>query len=125
MARKLGIVVAACCALALGFVLIGCSSVDKSNFTGDWVLVSSTDSDLDADSLALMKSLGNEGKLTLDEEGAGKLVMLGEESDMIWEASSETEGKVTHNGKESAIKVDNGELTIDDIDGFTLTFARN
>ncbi len=117
--------VAVCCALALGFVLIGCSSVDKSNYTGDWVLVSSTDPDLDADSLALMKSLGNETTLTLTEGGAGTIVVFGKQSEVAWEASSNTEGKITYNGKTSGIKLDNGELTLEDIDGMPLTFARN
>ena len=126
MAKRIGIIAALCFVLALGFTLVGCggNSVDKSNYTGNWTLASSTDADLDADSIALMKSLGLEVNLTLNEDGSGKLDMFGDESDVSWEATSNTEGKMKMNNAETSIKLDNGALTLADVDGSSLTFNR-
>ena len=125
MFKKLGIVAALVCALALSFALVGCGeSVDKSKYTGNWQLASSSSQDLDADSIALMKSLGLEVKLTLSEDGTGKLDMFGDEMNLSWEASSNTAGKAKFDNSETTMALNNNELTLADVNGSSLTFKR-
>lgn len=126
MFKKFGIVATLCVVLALSFALVGCGgeSVDKSKYTGNWQLTSSSSEDLDADSIALMKSLGLEVKLTLNEDGTGMLDMFGDERDLTWDATSNTDGKMTISGNETTMKLADNELTIADVDKASLTFTR-
>ena len=125
MGKKLGIIAVLCCAFALCFTLIGCgSSVDKSNYTGDWKLAYGSDENLDADSIQLMESLGLSVKLTLNEDGTGSLDLFGETMQAKWEASSNTEGKITLDDSEATMKLDNGELSIVDSTNASMTFVR-
>lgn len=123
MGKKLGIIAAVCCALALCFALVGCGA-DKSNYTGEWNLAYGSDENLDADSIALMDSLGLTVKLTLNDDGSGTLDLFGETMQAKWEASSNTEGKIALEGSEAKMTLANGELTITDGTGATMTFKR-
>ena len=123
MGKKLGIIAAVCCALALCFALVGCGA-DKSNYTGEWNLAYGSDENLDADSIALMDSLGLTVKLTLNDDGSGTLDLFGETMQAKWEASSNTEGKIALEGSEAKMTLANGELTITDSTGATMTFKR-
>ncbi len=125
MGKRIGIIAALCLALALSFALVGCGGgVDKSNYTGDWKLAYGSDENLDADSIALMESLGLSVKMTLNEDGTGTLELFGDKTDAKWEASSNTEGKITLDGSEAKMKLENGELTIVDSTNATMTFKR-
>ena len=123
MGKKLGIIAAVCCALALCFALVGCGA-DKSNYTGEWNLAYGSDENLDADSIALMDSLGLKVKLTLNDDGSGTLDLFGETMQAKWEASSNAEGKIALEGSEAKMTLANGELTITDSTGATMTFKR-
>ena len=123
MGKKLGIIAAVCCALALCFALDGCGA-DKSNYTGEWNLAYGSDENLDADSIALMDSLGLKVKLTLNDDGSGTLDLFGETMQAKWEASSNAEGKIALEGSEAKMTLANGELTITDSTGATMTFKR-
>ena len=125
--KRLGIVAMLCCVLAVGFSFVGCggSAVDKANYTGDWVLVASTDEDLDADSIALMQSLGLEVRLTLNEDGTGKFDMFDDVYDVTWEAKSNSEGTLKMDDVQTSIRVANGELVLADVDESSLTFRRS
>lgn len=122
--KKLSLIAAMCCAFVLCFALVGCGGVDKSNYTGDWKLAYGSDENLDADSLELMDSLGLTVILTLNEDGTGALNLFGESMDATWEASSNSEGTITLEGSEASLKLDNGELTIEDSTGASMTFKR-
>ena len=98
--------------------------VDKSKYTGDWKLAYGSDENLDADSIKLMESLGLSVTLTLNEDGSGSLDLFGEKQDAKWEASSNTEGKITLNGSEAKIKLTDSDLTIEDSTGASMTFKR-
>ena len=125
MAKKFGIVAALCFVLALSFALVGCGgSVDKSKYTGDWKLASSSSADLDADSIELMKSLGLEVTLTLNDDGTGTLDMFGEQKNLSWEATSNTDGKLKMGDAETSIKLADSQLPLADVDGASLTFSR-
>lgn len=126
MNKKLGIVAALACAFVLCFALVGCgsASVDKTKFIGSWGLESGSDKNLDAESIELMKSLGLEVTLTLNEDGTGKLDLFGEASDVEWTASSATEGKLTLKDQGDAdMKIDSDKLVLSDA-STSMTFAK-
>ena len=125
MGTRIGIIAALCCALALCFALVGCGGgVDKSNYTGDWKLAYGSDENLDSASIDLMDSLGLAVTLTLNEDGTGSLNLFGEVMEAKWEASSNSEGKITLDGSEATMKLENSELTIVDSTDASMTFKR-
>lgn len=125
MSKRIGIIATLCFAFALCFALVGCGGVDKSNYTGEWKLAYGSDENLDADSIALMDSLGLSVTLQLNEDGSGSLSLFGDVQDVKWEASSNTEGKVTLEGSEAKMKLENSELTIVDSTEASMTFKRS
>lgn len=131
MKRLRGLLAALCCSLALSCTLVACAThVDMDNYTGDWTLAYGSDENLDADSLALMKSLGLEVTLTLNEDGTGALDLFGDSTPLSWEASSNTEGSLTFEGDENditgdaSIELKDGELTVVDSANASMTFTR-
>ena len=124
MKQKFSIVAALGFALVLCFALVGCGGVDKSLYTGDWTLESGTDKNLDADSIALMKTLGMEVRLTLNDDETGKLVLFGDSRDITWKATSNTEGEVSIDGASATLKLEDEKLTISDANGTSMTFAK-
>lgn len=123
MGKKLGLIAALCCAFVLCFALVGCGA-DKSNYTGEWKLAYGSDENLDADSIALMDSLGMSVTLTLNDDGTGALNLFGDTQEVKWEASSNEEGKITLDGSEAAMTLEEGELTITDKTDASMTFKR-
>ena len=124
MAKKLGIIVVVCCALALAIGLQGCGGADKSNYVGDWKLASSTDANLDADSIALMQSINPGANLSLKEDGTGFLNLFNEVRDVKWEAKSNAEGTLSADGVQTKIALSDDKLSLEDVDGASLTFSR-
>ena len=109
----------------LCFALVGCGGgVDKSNYTGDWTLTSSSNANIDEKSVELMKSLGVENSLTLNDNGSGTLRLLGDSSDVTWEATSNASGTLKRNGNSSAIRLEDGKLTLEDVEGSSYVFSR-
>ena len=123
MSKKLGLIAALCCAFVLCFALVGCGA-DKSNYTGEWKLAYGSDPNLDDDSIQLIDSLGMSVMLTLNDDGSGTLDLFGDAKEIKWEASSNTEGKITLDGSEAKLQLEEGELTIVDKSDATMTFKR-
>ena len=126
MNKKIGIIAALVCAFVLCFALFGCGggAVDKTKFTGDWMLESGSDENLDAESIALMKSLGLEVTLTLKDDDTGTLNLFGEEMAVKWEATSNTEGKISmQDTGDAKLKIDGEKLVMSD-DKTSMTFAK-
>ena len=126
MNKKIGIIAALVCAFVLCFALVGCGggAVDKTKFTGDWMLESGSDENLDAESIALMKSLGLEVTLTLKADDTGTLNLFGEEMAVKWEATSNTEGKISmQDTGDAKLKIDGEKLVMSD-DKTSMTFAK-
>lgn len=126
MNKKIGIIAVLACALVLCFALVGCGggSIDKTKFIGTWTLESGSDENLDADSIELMKSLGLEVNLTLNDDDTGTLDMFGQKEAVTWEASSATEGKLSMENTGSAnLKVEDSKLVMSD-DSSSMTFAK-
>ena len=71
-----------------------------------------------------MDSLGLAVTLTLNEDGTGKLDLFGDSMEAKWEAKSNTEGKIALDGSEAKMTLENGELTITDGSGATMSFKR-
>ena len=124
MGKKLGLIAALCCAFVLCFALVGCGA-DKANYTGDWKLAYGSDENLDADSISLMDSLGMSVTLTLNDDGSGTLELFDETKEVKWEASSNEEGKITLDGSEAAMTLEEDELTIVDKTDASMTFKRS
>ena len=121
---KLRVVAVVCCALALCFALVGCGGVDKSKYLGDWEMTSSSIANYDDKSMELAKSLGLNVKLTLNEDGSGKLVLLSDTQDVKWEAKSDTQGKLVIAGqREATITLDGSSLTLADGSNQTMNFS--
>ena len=123
---KFRVVAIICCALALCFALVGCGGgVDKSKFTGEWKMSSSSVDNFDSKSMDLAKSLGLEIKLTLNEDGTGTFVLLSDTQNVTWNASSDTEGKlIIAETSEAKITLDDSSLTLTDGNNQTMTFKR-
>ena len=125
MNKRIGILAALCLAFALCFTLVGCGGgVDKSLYTGEWTLESGSDGNLTKENLDKMKQLGMEVTLTLKDDGTGSLNLFGEAMDVTWEATSNTEGKLTLQGESAALKLENGKLTMSDSTNASMTFAK-
>lgn len=126
MARRIGVVAALCCVLALCFALVGCGgSASKADYTGDWKLASSSDANYDEASIKLMRSLGKDVSLTLNDDGKGTLTMLDDQTSVTWEAKSGTEGKLKAGDTETSLTLEGDKLTMDDYKGSSYTFARS
>lgn len=125
MNKRIGILAALACAFALCFALVGCGGqVDNSKFLGSWELESGSDETLDAESIELMKSLGLEVVLTLNEDGTGSLDLFGEAQDVKWEATSATEGKMTMtDAGEAKLAIESEKLVMSDNES-SMTFAK-
>ena len=123
MKKILGIATAICCMFALCFSLAGCG-VDKSGYVGNWSLESGTDATLDADSIALMKTLGLQVILTLNDDETGSMDLFGDKLDVTWKATSATEGEATIDGKATTLKLEDDKLTVTEEDGKYLVFAK-
>lgn len=122
---KLKIVAVLCCVLALCFALFGCGGIDKSKYTGEWQYSYSENADLDDKSMELADSLGLEIKLWLNEDGTGTFTMLSDSKNVKWEASSETEGKLTIEGSgDVKMQLNDSELSLTDSEDGVLRFKR-
>lgn len=126
MKQKLSTIIVACIAFALCLAFAGCGvMVDKKLYVGTWELQSSSDATFDSKTIELMKTLDVAVTLTLADDGTGALNYLGSDShDAKWQASSNTEGKITIDDKDMTIALEEGKLTMTDADGAHMEFAK-
>ena len=126
MKQKLSTIIVACIAFALCLAFAGCGvMVDKKLYVGTWELQSSSDATFDSKTIELMKTLDVAVTLTLADDGTGALNYLGTDShDAKWQASSNTEGKITIDDKDMTIALEEGKLTMTDADGAHMEFAK-
>ena len=125
MSRRIGVIAAIACVLALCFVLVGCGGgVDKSKFVGSWELISSDAEGMDANAIETMKSLDLTVTLTLNNDDTGTLDLFGEESDVTWKATNASEGTISMEGVGDAnLKFEGDNLVMVD-DTSSMTFAK-
>ena len=125
MKTRIAAALGLCCMLALCLALAACGGpkVDTSGYLGEWVLASSSDENIDEESVKLADSLGLESKLVLNEDGTGQLVVLSSAKDITWTATSETEGTISTGGDEGTMKLHESSLSID-VDETHMTFNR-
>lgn len=132
--NKKGVIAAISCAFALCLALAGCgggqSSADaakeaKEAFAGTWDLVEMTQDgeQTGAEDLEMLKSLGLEVFVNLEEDGTAALVLFGTPLEGTWEAASTTEGTLVLDGQEVAMTITDSKLTFED-QGSSLTFEK-
>lgn len=113
-------------ALSMALGLIACApSVDKTAFLGSWVLNAGSDEALNAETIALARSMGSDATILLNEDGTGTLDLYGDISNLSWEANANNEGTLKVDDTRTAtIKIEDEKLIVSDRDGGNLTFAR-
>lgn len=129
MKKKLTILVAAVCALALSLALFGCGGGSKEdaakNFVGNWKVTAVDDSSgsLAQEDLELMEAFGLSIVLTLNEDGTCTMNMMGEQMSGTWSAKSATECDVTIDGSAVTAMLNGTELSMEQ-DGSKLVFTK-
>lgn len=129
---KRGIAVLLSCAFAFCLVLFGCAGDGGNNgedakkaFIGTWALVEiAQDGQVtSAEDLEMLKSLGLEVYVNLNEDGTASFMLFQESIEGTWEAKSATEGSLTLNGQEVGMTIEDSKLKFEQ-DGATLMFEK-
>ena len=126
---KKGIIALMACvfALVMGVALVGCGSGSdpKAAWVGTWDLTEMEENGevTGADDLEMLKALGLDVYLELNQDGTGALVLFGEATEFSWEAKSSTEASFTMDGQTAGMKLTDGNLTIEQ-SGSKLTFQK-
>ena len=108
----------------LGIALSGCSDA-KADFLGTWSLENGSGITLESSSIELIKSLGYDISLALDENGSGTFDLAGKKYNITWEAKSPTEGTIdVEGGVSGTLSLVEGKLIIESGDGSTMTFFK-
>ena len=116
--KKLGMVLAAACATALCFVLIGCNNGGNQdfakNFVGNYELVGMVQNgtEANADDIARMKALGLEVKLEMKSDNTFTLDLFGEMRSGAWKAKSASECEITLDNQPVPCTLDGDKLTL-------------
>ena len=115
--RKLGMILAAVCAAALCFALIGCNGSGQDyakNFVGEYELVGMVQDGVEAnaDDIAKMKALGLEVKLEIKDDETFALNLFGEVLDGTWKAKSASECEITLDNKPVPGTLDGDKFTL-------------
>lgn len=117
--RKLGIITLVACVMALCLVLVGCGKKDsKEAFVGTWTLHSiesaTEDMSMDADSISLLRDMGVNVTLMLNDDGTFVLNTGNNQMTGSWETKSDTAGTATADGYQGTVDLsigDDGILT--------------
>ena len=126
---KKGIVALLACvfALAMSMALVGCgsSSDPKAAWVGTWDLYEMEENGqvTGSDDLEMLKALGLDVHLDLNQDGTGALVLFGESMECSWEAKSATEASFTLDGQSIEAKIADGKLVMEE-NGSKLTFSK-
>lgn len=128
---KKGIIALMACVFALCLALVGCGGSGgsggdaKAAWVGTWDLVEMEENGevTGSEDIEMLKSLGLEVYLELNEDGAGSLVLFGEPMTGKWEAKSATEGSFTIEGQTVDMKIADSKLNMEQ-NGSKLTFQK-
>ncbi len=127
---KKGIIALLACVFALSLSLVGCGGSGsggdvKAAWVGTWDLVEMEENGevTGSEDLEMLRSLGLDVYLEMNQDGTGSLVLFGESMDGTWEAKSATEGTFTLEGQKVDMKIADGKLTMEQ-NGSKLTFAK-
>ncbi len=129
MKKRIAILLAVVCSLALCFALVGCGGgkgEDASkNFVGDWVLVGGeADGEvIDAEMVDMLNSFGMQVYLSLKDDGTATLVLFGEEMDGTWKAKDASTVTLTFDGSSADSKLADNKLTLE-VEGDKLIFEK-
>lgn len=122
--KLIAIVMAAACACALCFVLVGCGD-NKANFVGDWELETIESDSMGTIDATVLKQMNMSVTLTLNEDGSADFVMFGQSIDATWVENGAATMTLTLSGEGDAVFVlsSDGKLSSDDGDT-TMIFVR-
>ncbi len=128
---KKGVIALLACVFALCLALVGCgggsgSSGDvKAAWVGTWDLVEMEENGevTGSEDLEMLRSLGLDVYLELNQDGTGSLVLFGEAMDGKWEAKSATEATFTLEGQTVDMKIADSKLAMEQ-NGSKLTFKK-
>lgn len=126
---KKGIIAALACVFALSLALVGCSggtsANDKAAWVGTWDLYEMDDNGTvtSSDDIELLRSLGLDVYLELNEDGTSSLVLFGEAAEGTWEAKSATEATITISGEQINLTIQDEKIKMTQNDQ-TLVFAK-
>ena len=129
MKKRIAVLLAAVCAFAMCFALVGCGggkSEDVSkNFVGDWVLVGgqADGEEIDQESIDILNSLGMQIYLSLKDDGTSALVLFGEELNGTWKAKDASTVTITFDNDGGDFKLADGKLTLE-VEGDKLIFEK-
>lgn len=124
--KLLAALVTSIAAIVLCFALAGCGGGDpKANFIGQWELESIEDAEMGHVDTAILKQMGMEVSMTLNEDGSGDFVLFGQSIDATWTANSATSMTLTLAGEGDApfTLTADGKLVGDDGET-TMTFTK-
>ena len=125
---KKGLIALLACVFALCFALVGCGGGGadaKAAWVGTWNLSEMEENGqvTSSEDIEMLKQLGLEVYLQLDNDGTGKLAVFGEEMSGKWEAKSATEATMTVDNQTIAMKIADSKLTMEQ-SGSKLVFVK-
>ena len=129
MDMKKGIIALLACVFALSLALVGCgggSGADaKAAWVGTWDLTEMEENGqvTGSEDLEMLKSLGLDVYLELNQDGTGALVLFGESMNGKWDAKSSTEATFTIENQTVDMKIADSKLNMEQ-NGSKLTFQK-
>ncbi|MBO4352438.1 MAG: hypothetical protein J5818_02965 [Eggerthellaceae bacterium] len=134
MRRRSLIAVVLCCTLALALGLVGCGggaekadpvAESKAAFTGTWDLSGMVENGepVAQEDLDIVKSLGLEIYLELDEDGSAMLELAGSSLGGEWTPKTATEADISFDDETITMTIDGDTLSMEQ-DGSRLEFTK-
>lgn len=135
MRKRSLIAVALCCILALALGLVGCGdgaekaadpvADSKAAFTGTWDLSGMVENGepVAQEDLDIVKSLGLEIYLELNEDGTATLELAGSSLSGKWTPKTATEADISFDDETITMTIDGGTLSMEQ-DGSRLEFTK-
>ena len=114
--KKLGALVCCALALCLGLALMGCDGEDASKkaFGGNWSVLHMEQDDqiTTADDMSLLRSLGLDVTLSLNEDLSASLTIFGSEGTGTWTPETSKKATFTLDGQDIEMTIADDELTL-------------
>ena len=114
--KKLGVLVCCVLALCLGLVLAGCDGEEASKkaFSGEWQVVDmEQDGEITtADDMALLRSLGLDVILSLNDDLSASLSIFGSKGEGTWQPETSKKATFVLDGQDIEMTIEDGQLTL-------------
>ena len=114
--KKLGVLVCCVLALCLGLALAGCDGEEASKkaFAGEWQVVDmEQDGEITtADDMALLRSLGLDVILSLNDDLSASLSIFGSKGEGTWQPETSTKATFVLDGQDIEMTIEDDQLTL-------------